>query len=72
MDLLIGIIVGFVLGGGVIKALLTKKPVGSLHAYKPDEDDQTFLYLELFEDIENLCQEKQVVFKMEKSFLTQK
>lgn len=67
---LLGIVLGFVLGSNVFKLLLSKKPVGSLYAYK--SDGQTYLYLELFEEIDNVCNEKQVVLKVNKSFLTQK
>ena len=72
MELLLGIFLGFVLGGVVVKLLLTKKPVGSLYAYKSDEDNQTYLYLELFDEIGAVCKQEQVVFKVNKNFLTQK
>ena len=72
MELLLGICLGFVLGSGIIKRLSLKKPVGSLYAYRLDDNNQTYLYLELFQEIDTVCEEEQVVFKVNKSFLTQK
>lgn len=72
MELLLGICLGFIVGCGVVKIVTSTKPVGSLYAYKSNEDNQTYLYLELFKNVDTICEEKQVVFKVNKSFLTQK
>ena len=72
MDILLGFCFGFVLGCGLIKLVSSIKPMGSLYAYKSDVDNQTYLYLELFENVDTVCEKNQVVFEVNKSFITQK
>lgn len=60
----IGFVVGIITGVVIVKYLLRPKSFGHLHIKKSDEDDTSYLFLELDELPNKICNYGYVTFKV--------
>lgn len=73
MELVIAFGFGFMVGFFILYITFCLKSVGSLRIDKSDLEDEPYLFLELYKNVEHLLKKKYVVLKVDsKNFIPRK